>query len=59
VTAKKFSFNDTVQNATANVWVIAFEKNNILYILTFASVGEDLQNAKQNFETIINSFKVD
>jgi len=59
VTATKFSFNDTVQNATANVWVIAFEKNNILYILTFASVGDDLQKAKQNFETIINSFKVD
>jgi PsbP-like protein len=59
VTTTKFSFNDTVQNATANVWVIAFEKNNILYILTFASVGEDLKKAKQNFETIINSFNVD
>ena len=59
VTATKFSFNDTFQNATANVWVIAFEKNNILYILTFASVGDDLQKAKQNFENIINSFKVD
>jgi hypothetical protein len=59
VTATKFSFNQTVQNATGNVWIIAFEKNNIIYSFTFASVEEDQQKAKQNFEAIISSFKVD
>jgi PsbP-like protein len=59
VTATKISFNQTIQNATGNVWIIAFEKNNNIYSLTFASVEEDLQTAKQNFDIIINSFKID
>jgi len=59
VTATKFSFTQTIQNATDNVWVIEFAKNNYLYSLIFVSVGEDLQTAKQNFDVFINSFKIE
>jgi ABC-type sulfate/molybdate transport systems ATPase subunit len=63
-TVNGISANETTYNEKnragrqEQVKIIDFEKNNNFYIIMLVPFGGDLQSQKQNFDLIVNSFKV-
>ncbi len=57
VTANETTFNDSVNNVTAQVKIIYFTKNNYIYILQYLTIASDFQTQQGLFDTITKSFQ--
>ncbi len=57
VTANETTFNSNVNNVTAQIKIIDFEKNNNLYLIQYATISTTFQNQQQLFDIITKSFQ--
>jgi hypothetical protein len=58
VTANVTTFNTQMNNVTAQIKIIDFEKNNYIYLIQYATIASDFQIQEQLFETITKSLQV-
>jgi hypothetical protein len=58
VTANETTFNTQMNNVTAQIKIIDFEKNNYIYLIQYATIASDFQTQTQLFETITKSLQV-
>ena len=58
VTANETTFNTQMNNVTAQIKIIDFEKNNYIYLIQYATIASDFQTQQQLFETITKSLQI-
>ncbi len=58
VNANETTFNVTTNNATAQIMVIDFEKNNFIYLIRFITIDSNFKKQSNLFNTITRSLSV-
>jgi sortase A len=57
INANETTYNAQTANATAEIKIIDFEKNNFIYLIMLATINKNATSEQKYYDVVINSFK--